>query len=71
METNESQPRKVPRVPGNLGGRWIAWNYDRSMIIADGTTLNEARAAAKLAGEARPFLTKVPDSNIRFIGGLK
>ncbi|MEK6257088.1 MAG: hypothetical protein AABP62_00590 [Planctomycetota bacterium] len=60
-----------PRVPSNLGGRWIAWNHERSKIVANGTTLAEARAAARLAGEARPFLTKAPDPNVRFVGGLR
>jgi hypothetical protein len=60
-----------PRVPCEFGGRWIAWNHERSKIIADGATLSEARTAAQLAGEARPFLTKAPDPTVRFVGGMR
>lgn len=67
-QIDEQQP---PIVPSEYAGRWIAWNHERSKIIADGTTLVEARAAAKLTGELRPFLTKAPDPHVRFVGGLR
>jgi hypothetical protein len=66
-----TESRQPPQVPSGFGGRWIAWNYERTKIVADGTTLIKANSAANLAGEARPFLTKVPDPNVRFVGELK
>ena len=69
MEQTDS-PRPL-QVPFHFCGRWIAWNHERTVIVADGSTLSEAREAAKLVGESRPFLTKAPDANVRFVGGIR
>jgi len=65
------EPVQPPSVPVEYCGRWIAWNHDRTRIVASGTTLTEARAAARQAGETRPFLTKAPEAHVRFVGGLR
>ena len=60
-----------PLVPLEYGGKWIAWDHDRTKIVGSGQTLFEARDAANKAGEARPFLTKAPHPTIRFAGGAR
>ena len=71
MEATKSVQLPSPSVPAEYCGRWIAWNHDRTRIVASGTTLTEARAAARQAGETRPFLTKAPEAHVRFVGGLR
>ena len=61
----------TPVCPLEYCGRWIAWNHDRTRIVASGTTLTDARTAARQAGETRPFLTKAPEAHVRFVGGLR
>ena len=65
------EPVQPPSVPAEYCGRWIAWNHDRTRIVASGTTLIEAREAARQAGETRPFLTKAPEAHVRFVGGRR
>ena len=52
-------------VPIEYAGRWIAWNFQGTRIVASGRTLQEAAAAA---AETRPIFAKVPKAEIRFAG---
>lgn len=67
MKSETCEP--APLVPIEYCGKWIAWNHDRTKIVASGETLFEARDVAKKAGESRPYLTKAPHATIRFAGG--
>lgn len=58
-----------PLVPIKYSGQWIAWDFNRTRIIASGTTRRKARDLAKSKGEERPVLAKVPTANEVFIGG--
>ncbi len=58
-----------PLVPIKFAGQWIAWDFDRTRILASGTTRREARDLAKSRGERHPVLAKVPSANEVFIGG--
>lgn len=60
-----------PLVPREYAGRWIAWNHDRTEIVASAITLDEVRRAAESAGESEPILAKAPRSNVRFLGGVR
>lgn len=60
-----------PLVPIEFAGRWIAWDFDRSRIVASAATRREARDRAKEEGEQRPVLAKVPSANEVFIGGVR
>jgi hypothetical protein len=51
---------KRPPVPLEYCGKWIAWNHERTKIVASGYTYMETRQAAVRAGEPRAFLTKAP-----------
>jgi hypothetical protein len=66
MEING--PIRVPLVPKEYGGKWIAWDYDGTRIVASGSTLKEARDAAREAGCGTPRFEKVPPSNVRIVG---
>jgi hypothetical protein len=61
----------TPTVPKEYGGKWIAWNFERTRILASGRTMSDAKRAAEALGEARPVLAKVPRANVRFIGGMR
>jgi hypothetical protein len=62
---------KLPTVPKQYAGRWIAWNRAQTSIVASGETMEDTRRNAKLAGEPRPILAKVPHANVRFLGGVR
>jgi hypothetical protein len=61
----------VPTVPREYSGKWIAWDFNRTRIVASGATFDEAKQAAKAAGEIRPILAKVPRADVRFLGGKR
>jgi hypothetical protein len=50
-------------------GKWIAWNFEETKIIASGISYGETKQAAQAAGEERPVLVKAPDADVRFLGG--
>ncbi len=58
-----------PIVPIEYAGKWIAWDFDETKIIASGRSYEETVKAAEATGEKRPILVKVPDAQVRFIGG--
>ena len=57
------------RVPRKYAGQWIAWNHERTKIVASGRTYAEAVKAAEEAGEPQAYLTKAPEAETRFVGG--
>jgi hypothetical protein len=69
LETTMLDPKKPPIVPIEYAGKWIAWDFERTKIIASGRTYAETNRAAKATGENRPILAKAPDARVRFIGG--
>jgi hypothetical protein len=69
MQTQEC--RRPPIVPKEYSGKWIAWNFHRTRILASGRTAQEARDAALKAGEPKPILSKVPRADVRYIGGRR
>ena len=61
--------RRPVRVALAYCGKWIAWNHDRTKIVASGRTYAEVRKAAEATGELRAYLTKAPQAETRFVGG--
>jgi hypothetical protein len=61
----------IPVVPKKFAGQWIAWNRDRTTIIASGRTFEDARREAERRGETAPILAKAPAANVRFLGGVR
>ena len=58
-----------PTVPIEHCGKWIAWDFDETKIIATGQSYEETKKAAQATGEQRPVLVKAPQADARFIGG--
>jgi hypothetical protein len=58
-----------PIVPMEFAGKWIAWDFSLSRIIASGHSYEETIQQALATGEKRPVLEKAPDARVRFIGG--
>lgn len=69
MQTQEYH--RPPIVSKEYAGKWIAWDFQRTRILASGHTAREARDAAIKAGEPKPVLSKVPRADVRFIGGRR
>ena len=44
-------------------GEWVALTHDEKKVLGHGKSIDAALAGAKRAGEARPFLMKVPDKH--------
>lgn len=59
----------LPIVPIKYAGKWIAWNFEETKIIASGDSFAETLRAAEATGEKQPILAKAPDAKVRFIGG--
>ena len=64
---SESKPVESPIVPLEYAGLWIAWNHERTRIIASGRTVEEVVKAAAAAGEKDPMFDKAPKANVRFV----
>jgi hypothetical protein len=60
-------PHRASPVPAEYLGQWVAWNVDRTRIVAHGIELRETRDRAVEAGCARPLLQKIPRGP--FVGG--
>ena len=72
MTTCETSRRpERPAVPIELGGKWIAWTFDGTRIVAHGETLDECEKAAAKAGEKNPRFEKTPRPDVRIIGIAK
>jgi hypothetical protein len=63
------QSHQPPAVPIDYSGKWIAWDFDETRIVATGSTYFETKHAAQATGEDRPVLVKAPQADVRFIGG--
>lgn len=59
---------KLPRIPKEYAGKWIAWDREQKRIIASGRTFAEVRQAAMELGEPEPLMDKVPAADLRFVG---
>jgi hypothetical protein len=58
-------------VPLEYAGKWIAWDFRETQIVASGESYQQTKKAAEQSGELRPVLEKVPDAKVRFIGGRR
>jgi hypothetical protein len=63
-----SKPHEPPVIAKAYAGQWIAWNRERTAIVASGPSLREVAEAARAAGEREPGLEWVPPANRRIIG---
>lgn len=49
-------------------GQWVALKDDYVTVVGQGKTLEGAREDAKKNGFAEPYLTRVPEKVIQFVG---
>lgn len=54
-------------APIQFAGKWVAWNWDRTKIVAHGETMADADAAAMATGE-KYVLQKLTPPEVIFIG---
>jgi hypothetical protein len=54
-------------APAEMAGQWVAWNADRSKIVAHGARFDEVRARAIAAGCPEPLLQRILGT--AFVGG--
>lgn len=55
-------------APVEFAGQWVAWNKERTQIVAHGTEMAAVHTAAVAAGHLNPILQRVRHPNIHFIG---
>jgi hypothetical protein len=60
--------RRLRPAPVEYAGEWVAWNRERSRVIAHGKNVATVRAAAVAAGHANAVLQKVRRPDTFFIG---
>jgi hypothetical protein len=60
--TLEEARRRFPDgpqpTPLEYAGQWVAWNKERTSIVAHGTSFGEVRAAAIAAGCPEPLMQR-------------
>ena len=66
---NQTQ-KQLPDVPIEYAGQWVAWNGQRSKIIASGKDFAEVNRATEKTGEKHPLFEKVPRPDTRYVGCL-
>ena len=54
-----NDPRRPKPAPAQYAGQWVAWNKDRTAIIAHGIDVAVVREAAIAAGHPLALLQKV------------
>jgi hypothetical protein len=60
-------PDRPKPVPAEYAGEWIAWDANRTEIVAHGAEMSQVRRDAIAAGYPEPILQKVPRGP--FVGG--
>jgi hypothetical protein len=65
--------RPIDRTPleRTYAGKWIALKSDRRTVIASGTSVRSALAAARRKGVDRPLITRLPMEPRAFVGGYR
>jgi hypothetical protein len=66
-EVKKRFPDRPEPAPLDLAGQWVAWNKDRSQILAHGAKFDEVRAEAIAAGCQEPLMQRVLGTC--FVGG--
>lgn len=70
MPTPETMNDPLHPMPAPIeyAGQWVAWNKNRTQIVAHGANLRTAHQAAVAAGYPNALLQKVRRPNTIFIG---
>ena len=62
-----NDPRRPKAAPIEFAGLWVAWDKERTQIVAHGDDVAAVRKEAIAAGHSLPLLEKVP-RDCSFIG---
>ena len=54
----------LARLVSRYKGQWVALTQDEKRILGHGASIDRALEMASLAGEATPFLLKVPPKGV-------
>ena len=65
-----NDPQRPKPAPVQFAGQWIAWNAQRTEVIAHGTDVAAVRAAAVAIGQPDALLQKVARPDRAFVGTL-
>jgi hypothetical protein len=52
-------PERPQPAPLEYAGQWVAWNKDRTRIIAHGSSFGETRSQAIAAGYEEPLMQRI------------
>jgi hypothetical protein len=66
---NVASKLPIPKpAPVEFAGQWVAWNKQRTEIVAHGKAMAAVCQAAIAAGHPDSILQRVRDPNARYIG---
>jgi hypothetical protein len=65
-----SNVRHPKPAPVEFAGKWVAWNKQRTEIVAHGNEMAAVHAAAIAAGHADAILQRVRQPTVSFIGAI-
>ncbi|MEX2118837.1 MAG: hypothetical protein WD847_04435 [Pirellulales bacterium] len=70
MNKSEAIPDPLHPKPAPIefAGQWVAWNKERTEIVAHGTDMAAVHAAAMNAGYPEAILQRVRRPDVSFIG---
>lgn len=63
-------PNRPKPAPVEYAGQWVAWNHERTEIVAHGNVFKEVLHAARAARHPEPVMQKVPSLGSYFIGAV-
>lgn len=63
-----ADPRRRKPAPLEYAGEWVAWNDDRSEILAHGDDSETVWSEAITQGASNPLLEKVRRPGVSFVG---
>ncbi len=66
MHIKRVSKSKIPPVPFEYSGKWIAWSADHLRIVAHDDSLPALWAAVRAAQVEDPVFEKVPNPGPRF-----
>ncbi len=69
MDSTENLPGAPPPAPIEFAGQWVAWNKQRTEIVAHDKDLKSVYSAAKAAGYPDAIFQRVRSPHAGFIGG--
>ena len=63
-----NDPRRMKPAPVEYAGQWVAWNRDRTAIIAHAKTMKEVILAARALGETEALFERVRRLDENLVG---